>query len=583
MRQAQLRHPSQPSHHGTVHAPLLQRKCACGGTCSDCTKDRRLQRITANGATGLGQAPPIVHDVLHSQGRPLDDTTRAYMEPRFGHDFSRVRVHSDDTAARSAAAVNARAYTVGQHIVLGRSAPAPATREGRSLLAHELTHVVQQRNAIARSAEPIEIGKTGDAHERDAETLARAVVADRPVRAPDRSSGLRLQAAFLDSVIDTIADIAAFIPRLFGAAWFTANELREYLDGLRKRHAIEDSMFSDNKARACVDRESEFGPYDTAMKTLLVREMTTGHVSFLDEGATIRLLRRTQVAERQQIVNAIGRDRLWSKFDGGNRRILEALTMTAADASDALVGRLRTLTPDELQDYQQNVTDPALQAVIQRAAMLQRITAPVPNSALIGAMPQGETMPGGPTPQTAAVFQINGLPVHALPDIIDSSLGKVALTDLYVWSAASGLAPPEPNERADMVVGDFPPPEIRLFIRTRYGSPETETGPPQYGAGTRPGDPHTVHFHERTHGETWFRFIRENPPPGFTGQKGMSRAQYTAAVTQWNAAMADWSKKASAYSEKMTHCVGTFPTAEMLAGTGLPVTICTEQPAGAGR
>jgi hypothetical protein len=579
MRQAQLQHSSRQPDNGTVHAPLLQRKCACGGTCGDCREEQRLQRTTVNGAHGPGQAPPIVHDVLHSQGRPLDDTTRAYMEPRFGHDFSRVRVHSDDIAARSAAAVNARAYTVGQHIVLGGSAPAPATREGCSLLAHELTHAVQQRDVVARSAEPIEIGKAGDAHERDAETLARAVVADQPIRVPDRSSGLRLQA----SLLDTVVDVLAFIPRLFGASWFTSNELREYLDGLRNRHTIEDGMFSDNKARACVDRESEFGPYDTAMKTLLVREMTTGHVSFLDEGATITLLRRAQVAERQQIVNAIGRDRLWSKFDGGNRRILEALTMTAADANDALVGRLRTLTPGELQDYQQNVTDPALQAIIQRAAMLQRITAPVPNAAVLGAMPSGVTLPGGPTPQTAAVFQINGLPVHALPDIIDPSLGKVALTDLYMRFAVTKLAPPQPNERADMVVGDLPPPEIGLFIRTRYGSPETEAGPSAYGAGTRPGDPHTVHFHERTHGETWFRFIRENPPPGFTGQKGMSRAQYTAAVTQWNAAMADWSTKAAAYSEKMTHCVGTFPTAAMLAGTGLPVTICTEQPAGAGR
>jgi hypothetical protein len=583
MRQAQLRHSSQQSHDGMVHAPRLQRKCACGGTCAGCAEDRRLRRTAANGALGAEHAPPIVHDALRSQGRPLDDTTRAYMEPRFGHDFSRVRVHSGDTAARSAAAVNARAYTVGQHIVLGGSAPSPATREGRSLLAHELTHVVQQRDVVARSAEPIEIGQAGDAHERDAETLARAVVADQPVTAPDRRSGLRLQASLLDSVVDTVVDVLAFIPRLFGASWFTSNELREYLDGLRRRHAIEDNMFSDNKARACVDRESEFGPYDVAMKTLLVREMTTGHVSFLDEGSTITLLRRAQVAERLQIVNAIGRDLLWSKFSGGNRRILEALTMTAADANDALVGRLRTLTPDQLQDYQQNVTDPALQAIIQRAAMLQRITAPVPDAALPGAMPNGVTLPGGPTPQTAAVFQINGVPAYALPDIIDPSLGKVALTDLYVQFAVTELAPPEPNERADMVVGDLPPPEVRLFIRTRYGSPETESGPSAYGAGTRPGDPHTVHFHEQTHGETWFRFIRENPPPGFTGQKGMSRAQYTAAVTQWNAAMADWSKKAAAYSEKMTHCVGTFPTAAMLAGTGLPVTICTEQPAGAGR
>src|SRR5215210_315985 len=69
--------------------------------------------------------PPIVHEVLASPGQPLDTATRAFMEPRFGHDFSRVRVHSDAGAEASAGAVHARAYTVGHHIVLGAEQPSP--------------------------------------------------------------------------------------------------------------------------------------------------------------------------------------------------------------------------------------------------------------------------------------------------------------------------------------------------------------------------------------------------------------------------------------------------------------------------
>jgi hypothetical protein len=89
-------------------------------------------------------APADVAGVAARPGRPLDAETRAYMELRFGQDFSGVRVHTDTRAARSAHGVRALAYTVGNHIVFGAGRFAPATAEGRRLLAHELTHVVQQ-------------------------------------------------------------------------------------------------------------------------------------------------------------------------------------------------------------------------------------------------------------------------------------------------------------------------------------------------------------------------------------------------------------------------------------------------------
>ena len=89
-------------------------------------------------------APPIVHDVLSSHGQPLDAATRAFMEPRFGHDFSKVRIHAGGKAADSANAVNAKAYTVGTDVVMGAGQYSPSTAEGRKLLGHELAHVVQQ-------------------------------------------------------------------------------------------------------------------------------------------------------------------------------------------------------------------------------------------------------------------------------------------------------------------------------------------------------------------------------------------------------------------------------------------------------
>ena len=96
-------------------------------------------------------APATVHDVLRSSGSPLTGDTRAYFETRFGRDLSAVRVHTDGPAARSARDVNALAYTVGRDIVFAAGHFAPATQEGRRLLAHELTHVVQQGRAPARA------------------------------------------------------------------------------------------------------------------------------------------------------------------------------------------------------------------------------------------------------------------------------------------------------------------------------------------------------------------------------------------------------------------------------------------------
>jgi hypothetical protein len=105
-----------------------------------------LENVTgsAKGRAGGAEAPNIVHEVLRSSGQPLDAPTRAFFEPRFGVDFSTVRVHADAQAAASARAVGARAYTVGSNLVFGSGHFTPHTTAGQRLLAHELTHVVQQ-------------------------------------------------------------------------------------------------------------------------------------------------------------------------------------------------------------------------------------------------------------------------------------------------------------------------------------------------------------------------------------------------------------------------------------------------------
>lgn len=164
-----------------------------------------LQRSVGNGAVGAvlqrGAAPGAaeaeeaaeerssVHDVLSSGGgAPLDGDTRRDMEARLGADFSDVRVHTDSAAHESAREVGARAYTVGNDVVFQRDAYAPDSDDGRRTLAHELTHVIQQRSGPV-DGEPaaggIRVSDPSDRFEREAVANAdRALAGPAPDTAP---------------------------------------------------------------------------------------------------------------------------------------------------------------------------------------------------------------------------------------------------------------------------------------------------------------------------------------------------------------------------------------------------------------
>ncbi|MFM7464596.1 MAG: DUF4157 domain-containing protein, partial [Cyanobium sp.] len=194
-------------------SPRLQRQCACGapsaggGSCAACEEKASLQGLqrkalaigaaddplereadqvaervmrmeapvevplgmdqhvrprvsrSTNGGAVAGEAPASVHSTLASQGQALAPSERDFFEPRFGADFSQVRVHTDDLAQQSARDVHALAYTVGSHVVFGAGRYAPSSPEGQRLLAHELAHVVQQGGAERAFAQSVLSGQ----------------------------------------------------------------------------------------------------------------------------------------------------------------------------------------------------------------------------------------------------------------------------------------------------------------------------------------------------------------------------------------------------------------------------------------
>jgi hypothetical protein len=150
-----------------------------GGECPACRQRRQALRRRAADNTAVAEVPAIVTEVVRSSGKPLDTAMRSFFEPRFGRDFSRVRVHTDARAAESAHAVAALAYTVGQHIGFASGQYAPATVEGRLLLAHELTHVVQQGPLENDSLAGLYLDGPGT-REREAEAVAARVLRGEP-------------------------------------------------------------------------------------------------------------------------------------------------------------------------------------------------------------------------------------------------------------------------------------------------------------------------------------------------------------------------------------------------------------------
>ncbi|MCE8425218.1 MAG: DUF4157 domain-containing protein [Candidatus Methanoperedens sp.] len=199
----------------------VQRKCpkclkGLSGLLGKEKKDEKLQAKEASGQT-LEVTPQVEANInaLRGSGQPLPESTRAVFEPRFSHDFSNVRVHTDAKAAELARAVNARAYTVGENVVFGAGQFNPTAYTGQRLLAHELAHVMQQNNsqtAIQHSS--LAISKPDDASEREANQIADMVMDSNVIANLQNESGNSAGSVMLQRTIGDGHDLQS--PRFAG-------------------------------------------------------------------------------------------------------------------------------------------------------------------------------------------------------------------------------------------------------------------------------------------------------------------------------------------------------------------------------
>jgi bacterioferritin-associated ferredoxin len=183
---------------GQSRPAQIQRSCACGGTCDKCAKSDALvvRAHAAHGApAAAAKTSPPTDDIapVESRGGPLDVGVRAFMEARFGASFGHVRVHTDERAAASARTIGADAYTFGRDVYFAAGKYAPSSRAGRLLIAHELSHTLQQGasgdGAIAPRPAEMVVGPADDPLEREADRAAVAVVDGAPGTAIQLSGG----------------------------------------------------------------------------------------------------------------------------------------------------------------------------------------------------------------------------------------------------------------------------------------------------------------------------------------------------------------------------------------------------------
>jgi hypothetical protein len=322
--------------------PVLQRKSMCGSTgdkeceCDECKKSSAAVQRFAADAPASRLAPPLVHEVLRSPGQPLDGGTRTHFERRLGHDFNRVRIHADTRAAESARAVNAMAYTVGPHIVFAHGQYAPATATGRKVIAHELTHVIQQRDVHLQSPHPLPVGAPDDAFEQEADLVA----AERPIA----GRPLRLQGASVQRL-----DIVTRTLRFFGISvgTITDDELTEYLDRVSANRKCDCGFFdflSDDMAREVINRwgvgkysldQAYKGVPSTELKRILIQELLSGPTLGDDERAIITVFQRSSAAQILEIL-----DPAWG-LD-----IQQVLDNVSGDNQEELLAVLEKKLPD---------------------------------------------------------------------------------------------------------------------------------------------------------------------------------------------------------------------------------------------
>ena len=415
---------------------------------------QRVQVQSHDPSTRTDVPTEHVDEALRSPGQPLDGATHAFMAGRLGGDFSRVRVHSDPVAARSASALSARAYTVGDHVVFGTGEWSPGTSTGQRLLAHELVHVMQQQ----RSAVGVQRQHTGTTTPAMQEEFVRDTIRFLSESADHYGLVAQVPQAMFDRVIDS---------------WYSMV--------IRQGQLIDTDLHGNATLKAQLR-----AAYISALRVLVTKHAATSG----------------QTEEDLYRINS---------------------------------GRI----PDWAQPHPTH--------------QVAGITTPIPDDVTVTTTRRGRVD-----------FNLNGFDVQVSPDTRVARQSTTGLTsERIAWGGVRARL--QTTRGRTTVVSVTGPPTPLVTLRTSFVRGANTGNSSAYGRGNTAEDragaavtpaSGSVAFHESRHSQAVLDFLRNNPPPTFTGRVGDTRAVFNAALTQWETAVRDYSRRMEQADTQQVHCVG---------------------------
>lgn len=458
-----------------------------------------LARAASPGAesAGAGPVPASVHETLRAPGRPLDRAKRAFMEPRFGRDLGHVRVHTDSGSAASARAVSALAYTVGSDVVFGAGQYAPATPAGQRLLAHELTHVLQQAGAPPglQGLSPVDVH---DPAEREAAANAVRVGSGQRLHAtPAPRGGVALQ-------------------RQPAPAPTPAGE-QDFRDFVR----MTIDFFTASAAH--------FGsPFVQINQAVFERATNSWY---------------TMVVDREQMIDThlAGDAALKTQLHDAYSAAIRALVSKAA----------ATFKRDEADLYRENSGRIPPWAWPTPSREEAGFSTPIPIGESVNAAGNVGFALNGFAVTILPDTQARGRSRAETEVDVNWGLPGYRFEVRNRQRIITSFTAPQPPTAQ---IRTTYPLNMNASVQSGYGRGTT----PEDVAGGRV-TPHstTLGFHEGSHGSAFLDFMRANPAPQFTGRVGMTEAEFVAARRQWNNDLRDYSRRMNAFSLRVVDCVGT--------------------------
>ena len=612
---------------------LLQRKCACGmhthgGECESCRRGRLQRKALAIGRTddpleaeadriaaavtndnrvpasflraplqlsraaaspGDGSAPASVHEVLRTPGQPLDASTRSCFETRFGHDFSQVRVHTDARAARSAQALRARAYTLGQDIVFADGRFDPGSGEGRHLLAHELAHTLQQGTrggSVQRQVVP-----PGQDTGRDT-ILAAAGRQATPLEHRAWEVVWRMLTRYFPEYARHVSGVRYDEKEPAARASIeqktSGGKTVQYATVIVGRNFVEHATDAELRARIAElgaslaglrpDPDPQASPGSAALWQLIhqVVPAKAGRISgssydanlpdppglsteFGGGSVTVGKVTTSWSGPKLYfgkaflaLPDAEKRSRISAEFERIDSWSVANAHLTAADLADPDIElRIRGLSTAALTRLRDNAKDPAVKAYADSL-----IGTSTPLEGGLARQPDGTA-----TMKVGHVTVIVKPDIQGATDIKGKSAAETKPTSSDEGVAFGGFSYTGPKGGAKHVTTFDPPPTtITITIQTRYRQGAAPGDTSGYGRGTTSTDlakeGKTLRVHEGSHGLDFIRFIQAHPFPTFAGRAGMTVDDFKKARSTYKTARDKWFADMTRASELSTDCVG---------------------------